>query len=64
MYVGCYSLNLYCDRENDQHKYREFPHTYTAEFGSECRKMARLDGWIVHLHGECICPKCSKTVPK
>ena len=65
---GCYTLDLYCDMAESViypdkvHEYGEFPKTYTAEFGSECRKMARKDGWIIRRDGTVICPKCSKKV--
>ncbi len=59
MIVGCYSLNLYCDRKNEEHEYKEFPHTYTDELGSRCRKSARQDGWLLKRNGDCICPKCA-----
>lgn len=58
-YAGCYSLELYCDHLNDDHVYNEFPHTYTNEFGSACRSIARSEGWIIHRNNTATCPKCS-----
>lgn len=75
MWIGCYSLDLYCDcagttydyREdgsgklidNNGHVYGEFPHQYTAELGAACRSLARKAGWILKRDGSAICPKCS-----
>jgi hypothetical protein len=64
-WAGCYSLDLYCDREdeawpNGRHSFQEFPHQYTAETGGECRAQARKAGWLVGKKGSyAICPKCS-----
>lgn len=60
MIAGCYTLDLYCDKDNKNHSYNEFPHTYIAEKGSDCRRAARKDGWILTRDNEAICPKCSK----
>ena len=58
--VGCYSLDLYCDQKNFDHRYDEFPHVYTAEYGSRCRRDARRDGWILHKDHTATCPRCSR----
>lgn len=58
-WAGCYSLDLYCDKQSDAHAYGEFPHQYTSERGSEARATARRAGWIVRRDGSSICPKCS-----
>lgn len=65
MIVGCYALDLYCENyksENDNiHEFNEFPHIYTHEKGSTCRKLARKDGWIIkEKENRAICPKCVK----
>jgi hypothetical protein len=65
MIVGCYSLDLYCDAERAYpdgiHEFREFPHTFTAELGSVCRKRARKSGWKLDLKNfEAYCPKCNR----
>lgn len=58
MKAGCYSLDLYCDAENKAHEYGEFPHVFTHELGSACRKNARLAGWVIGDERD-LCPKCS-----
>jgi len=60
MIVGGYILHLYCDKENGAHVANEFPHEYASEFGSNARKHAKRDGWILKRDGTAICPKCSK----
>lgn len=60
MIVGCYHLCLYCERKSAAHEFDEFPHEFTAEFGSECRAQARLKGWKLNKDGTAICPKCNK----
>lgn len=71
MMVGCYTLELYCDKEGfynkydadgtlrDEvgHTYQEFPHEYMNELGSKCRSRARKAGW--KLGKKQLCPKCS-----
>ena len=65
MQVGCYVLDLYCDNtkidfEEDMkiHSFNQFPHTYTAEFGSTCRREARERGWTIN-KDKIICPECN-----
>ena len=67
MIVGCYTLDLYCDDPNETHEKidfmhsagGEFPHQYTAAYGSQCRAQARRDGWTLNLQkNTAICPKC------
>lgn len=60
--VGCYSLDLYCDRwygaRDEIHGWgTHFPVQYTHEYGSACRAQARRDGWIIR-GVDAICPKC------
>lgn len=55
-----YLLQLYCDNENPEHNWREFPHEYTGEHGPRCRALARRDGWRIMRDGHCYCPKCNK----
>jgi len=62
--AGCYSLHLYCDHENPEHQWDEFPHEYTHEQGSTCRKLARENGWVIHRDGTATCPKCSDRLNK
>ena len=67
MWVGCYTLDLYCDKsaevyspaEDTVHEWNEFPHQLTHESGSACRAIARKRGWIIKSNGNAICPKCS-----
>ena len=59
MTVGGYTLDLYCDRENPAHEYKEFPHQFTYETGATCRRVARKKGWILRRNGQAICPKCA-----
>ena len=61
MYVGCYSLDLYCDQDNPAHAYKEFPKTYTSELGTKARSTAKKDGWIFHRDSTMTCPKCNST---
>jgi hypothetical protein len=60
MIVGCYTLDLYCELETEDHEYKEFPHEYTDEYGSKCRSDARKSGWILRRDGTAICPKCNQ----
>lgn len=62
LYAGCYSLDLYCDRESAEHRFQEFPHQYTGETFGECAREARRDGWIIRTRlRTATCPKCSRT---
>jgi hypothetical protein len=58
MIVGCYSLHLYCDNEDAEHPYREFPHTFTGELGRKCRQEARRAGWTIR-GTKAYCPLCN-----
>lgn len=71
MIVGCYSLELYCDKAANEtsiyghnrdgiHKYKEFPHTFVGERRQDCEREAREMGWMINNKtGICLCPKCS-----
>lgn len=68
MIAGCYTLHLYCDNYTTEsqpfpdehgHAFKEFPHEYTHELGTECRRMARKAGWLIRADGYALCPKCS-----
>jgi hypothetical protein len=64
-WAGCYVLDLYCDNQGDpRHKFQEFPHQYTSEHGVECRKDAKLAGWIIRQDGSTLCPKCNPKSPR
>lgn len=73
-WAGCYALDLYCDDQRPEtpgdgkltdgvHKWDEFPHQYTGEYGSKVRSRARRAGWIIRNDGTAICPKCSGKKP-
>ena len=64
MIVGCYTLDLYCDCPTHKEIYSEFPDQYFAEFGKNCMKQARANGWKFtrdKITGGriAICPRCS-----
>jgi hypothetical protein len=60
---GIYTLDCYCDRGDwsvKPHVWAEFPHQYTAELGTTCRKAARKDGWRLDYRNDLfLCPKCN-----
>lgn len=61
-WVGCYSLDLYCDNykggRDEIHGWGNFPVQYTAERGGDCRAQARAAGWRLGRDCSAICPKC------
>jgi len=58
-----YTLDLYCDHENDAHGWREFPHSYTGETFAECARAARNGGWVIHRKlRTATCRKCAARV--
>lgn len=57
MYVGGYCLHCYCEKENPAHEFKEIPHEFTAETGQECRRHARMAGWILRRNGQTVCLK-------
>lgn len=59
MRVGCYTLDLYCDKENTEHVHKEFPHQFTGKTGEECKKQAKKKGWTLRDYID-RCPKCSE----
>jgi hypothetical protein len=68
--VGCYSLDLYCDRDNPdgytiadipEHGFREFPHQFTGHTEGVCMRDARRRGWRF-ADGKSYCPKCAVTL--
>lgn len=61
---GCYTLDCYCDRKSGAHCYGEFPHQFTAETGTSCRKQARKKGWRLDYRNDVfLCPKCNPRSP-
>jgi hypothetical protein len=59
MIVGCYTLDLYCDKNNPDHDYFEFPHQFTGRSLASCIRQAKSKGWSVGKE-KAICPKCKK----
>lgn len=61
MIASGYTLDLYCDAENEEHVYSEFPHEYISD-ERQCKQIcfsnARKDGWKIGKQ-EQLCPKCS-----
>lgn len=57
-YPSTYTVDLYCDHENDEHGFRAFPYQIIGETSGECRKAARKLGWKLHGDGTATCPKC------
>jgi hypothetical protein len=73
MIVGGYTLDLYCDNDQDDNKnYHwiltngtyivgdyEINHQYVGENFSEAVRQAKKDGWKVNRKNDiCICPVC------
>lgn len=65
MIVGCYCLHLYCDHKdhavNATSANRNEPAEYGTgmEHGSQARRAARRDGWVLHKDGTTTCPECN-----
>lgn len=61
MIVGGYTLDLYCDNPDCEHKPHRGPAAeYTHELGSVCRRLAKKDGWkLNHRQGIATCPHCA-----
>jgi hypothetical protein len=58
--IGAYDLYLYCDKENDNHTFNEFPHIFNEESYELSVSLARKRGWIVNRDKDyAVCPKCS-----
>lgn len=56
---GVYTLDLYCDHESDEHRFREFPQGIVEyQTGAQARAAARRAGWKLHKDGTATCPKC------
>jgi len=71
MIVGCYVLDLYCDKESNHNiisgnYYLMQPHDwilianqFTGETYGECVKQARKNGWLVNRNKDkCLCKYC------
>jgi hypothetical protein len=61
--IGCpgiYTLDCYCNAKSRHHAYDEFPHQFTHELGSTCRRLARKRGWLIdYKRNIFLCPKCN-----
>lgn len=53
-----YDLHMYCDHENDEHSYKEFPQQFFGRNKREANSDAREAGWRRHTDGTATCPKC------
>lgn len=58
MMAGCYTLDLYCDADNEDHKRIEFPQQFTGWDRSEAFAAARKRGWSISPKRQ-LCPLCS-----
>jgi hypothetical protein len=59
-YASGYTLDLYCDHENGEHGFSEFPHQFLGETFRECAHSARKRGWVIHEKPRTgTCPRCS-----
>lgn len=64
-YASGYSLDLYCDHDNQRHRFDEFPHQFTGETFKECATTAREKGWVIKTRGRtATCPKCARDADK
>lgn len=59
-----YSVHLYCDHENEEHRFQEFPHEITEyETLRASLAAARKSGWKIDLKERtATCPKCVRTL--
>lgn len=64
VWIGGYTLQLYCKYDNINHSYGEFPHEFVGHRREMCMRIARSRGWIIHKDGTTTCPKCVKELEK
>lgn len=61
--VGGYTLDVYCDHENDDHEHSAFwpgrVDTFYGETKGECMRAARRRGWTIRRDHTATCPICS-----
>ena len=60
-YVGCYTLDVYCDRKKEY----SFEHLWMETFGGEtfsyCMRSAKKAGWKINARDRtATCPHCLK----
>jgi len=75
MIVGCYTLDLYCDKKErhttldggryylkvDNREWIYLSNQFTGETYGSCLKQARKEGWIVNRNKDkCLCKYCKK----
>jgi len=69
--IGCYTMDLYCDRDGDPYgsacRHRRADYTggaqaqYTGDTEAWCIRHARADGWKFNRsRTAAICPECAK----
>ena len=68
--VGCYSLDLYCDKNKSAAHQFTMPRQYAGRTEAECIRRARRDGWSINkrievpnsaTQGRTICGTCNAT---
>jgi hypothetical protein len=58
-YASGYSLDLYCQYDNPDHDFNEFPHQFGGEAFRECKLDAIRAGWSIDVAARlATCPKC------
>ena len=57
--IGCYTMDLYCDHDNKEHEYREFPHQFTGPDRASCAVQAKMKGWRFNKNKTRTCPRCN-----
>ena len=58
-YASGYTLDLYCDHSNPDHRWNSFPHTFHGETFWQCAQEARAKGWVIHRDRTATCPICN-----
>ena len=59
-YADGFTLDLYCDHENEKHGWTEFPKQYLGTSFTDCARQAKEDGWIIRRKTRtATCPICS-----
>lgn len=56
---GGYVFHAYCDHENPEHEFDEFPHEPgNVQSRAQAIKSLKSYGWRFHKDGTATCPKC------